>query len=764
MKPEDILDGLGHINEQMVLDAENLKKSPRRSLKIGSMAACILCGVTLLGLCAAKLWNQQEQQSKKPPEPTLPPVTSVLPQDSAEESNGEGTTPELRTLNPEDSLGSVYDYQVVARADGVYFVDPYIGLMSIDPETKTTKTILPNGPCSLAESDGSLYCLNQANGQVALVENGDVTTVATLENMGPGYPILQGVSNGYVCWQQDWNIYATSMDDGTTRKLTDVESGMMDPCGVYQGSLYGVDLSRGTLCRIDLGSGETETLWEAASDWQQGDAEGDQVRIDASIISANADMDGDRLYLEAVQTADDVQQYGYFCYELTTGELRELTTLDDSNTMLNIQNGNLYLLHTEMEENGDQVMELLCYDGETGELSVVMDHDQLAEISNIGSCSVASAASDGLYYIRNSAVPDPQPQLEGLYYYDFAAGTDILVYQSSGLYGSLVAEPDFYWQQGGSNDAGEWYENFNVVKEYCDLTYTENGVYYVDPASGVYRYIPEEERTEQLVSGIACRILNCDEGLYATCSDSGEVYEIRDGTAQLLLTLEKAQQIAVKPIAVKNGTLYWNYYVTDLTTGETETDALFRLKKSQPQILHDGKIYCLGGNGEIGYVDLTGGTESYEPLTGALGTKDDQWEVKFFDDCIIVLQRDENSSKYQVYRISYEDGSSKWLGTVMGSSVNILNLEGDTLYLEPMNDSTPIWVLGINVNTGESLPEAVKSAVFTLQDAAEVEVWQGTCYYVKRSYDTGAVTEFGTYDLETETNTTYTSSDGVVTE
>ena len=97
----------------------------------------------------------------------------------------------------------------------------------------------------------------------------------------------------------------------------------------------------------------------------------------------------------------------------------------------------------------------------------------------------------------------------------------------------------------------------------------------------------------------------------------------------------------------------------------------------------------------------------------------------------------------------------------MGSSVNILNLEGDTLYLEPMNDSTPIWVLGINVNTGET--ETVMKGE-TLQDAAEVEVWQGTCYYVKRSYDTGAVTEFGTYDLETETNTTYTSSDGVVTE
>ena len=766
MRPEDIIDGLGQVSDHMVQDALNLKKSPWRSLKWGSLAACILCGVTLLGVCAVKLLNSDRQQSLDIPEPSVSPVVSEMPQDSSEEAKPEttpGATPEMQTINPEDSLGNVLDYQVVVREDAIYFVDPYIGLMSMDPETKETKTILPNGPCSLAESDGSLYCLNQATGQVSLVENGDVTTVTMLENMGPGYPILQGVSNGYVCWQQDWSIYATSMDDGTTKMLTDAERGMMDPCGVYQGSLYGVDLSRGTLCRIDLGSGETETLWESDSDWKQGDAEENSLRMDASIISANAPMDGDRLYLEAVQTADDAQQYVYLCYELTTGELRELTTLDDSDTMLNIQNGNLYLRHTEMQENGDQVMELRCYDGETGELSVVMDHDQLAEISNIGSCRVASAALDGLFYIRNSAAADQQPQWEGLYYYDFAAGTDTLVYQSSGLYGSLVMEPDFYWQQGDFSDAGEWYEHFNVVKEYCDLTYTETGVYYVDPAEGVYRYIPEEERTEQLVSGIACRILKCDEGLYATCSDSGEVYEIQDGTAQLLLTLEKEQQIAVKPIAVKNGTLYWNYFVTNLSTGETETDALFRLKKSQPQILHDGKIYCLGGNGEIGYVDPTGGTESYQPLTGALGTKDDQWEVKFFDDCIIVLQRDENSSKYQVYRISYEDGSTEWLATVMGSSINILNLEGDTLYLEPMNEFTPIWVLGINVNTGET--ETVMYGE-TLQDAAEVELWQGTCYYVKRSYDydTGYATEFGTYDLETETNTTYVPGDSMVSE
>ncbi len=754
MKPEDILDGLGQINEQMVLDAENLKKSPRRSLEIGSIAACILCGVVLLGLCAARLWNRQDQQSQKPTEPTAPTVVSEPPQNSAEES----VTEPAETREPrvaESGQVIVNDYQMVVRDDAIYFVDPYVGLMAMDPETKTTKTILGNGTCSLVESEGSLYCLDRATRQVDLVENGDVTTLVTLEDVGPDvgpvYPFLLGVSDGYVCWRQDCTYYVQPLDSDTSTVLISQEDsgGELGVCTVYQGYFYCVKTLKGSLIRVSLTTGETETLWPP----EEGDpAAFEQVlRMTSTTgVSVIPDRNLQNLYLEAVQTVDDVRHYVYYCLDMSTDELRELTTLDDGSVTMSSWDGKLYLIHdTGLDVDGTETT-LISVDPATGETQVLLTAEQTAAFD------WWTVGSDGLYYTRY----DDQP---GIYYYSFTTGESTLVYQSSGLYGSLVMEPDFYWQQGDSSDAGEWYEHFNVVKEYCDLTYTETGVYYVDPAEGVYRYIPEEERTEQLVSGIACRILKCDEGLYATCSDSGEVYEIQDGTAQLLLTLEKEQQIAVKPVAVKNGKLYWNYFVTDLATGETKTDAMFRLKKSQPQILHDGKIYCLGGNGEIGYVDPTGGTESYQPLTGALGTKDDQWEVKFFDDCIIALQRASNSSVHQVYRISYEDGSSQWLGTVRGTSVNILNLEGDTLYLEPMNDMTPIWVLGINVDTGET--ETVMYGE-TLQDAAEVELWQGVCYYVKRSYDydTGYATEFGTYDLETETNTTYTSGDSTVSE
>lgn len=748
MKPEDILDGLGQVSDRMVLDAQNLKKTPRRSLKWGSLAACILCGVVLLGVCAAKLWNRDDQQSLKPPETTIPTVASEPPQNSAEESVTESAmTVEPRAAEPGQVI--VNDYQMVVRDDAIYFVDPYVGLMAMDPATKTTKTILGNGTCSLAESEGSLYCLDRTTRQVDLVENGDVTTLVTLEDVGPGYPFLLGVSDGYVCWRQDWTYYVQPLDSDTSTVLISQEDsgGELGACTVYQGYFYCVKTLKGSLVRVSLTTGETETLWSP----EEGDpAAFEQVlrMTSTADVSVIPDRNLQNLYLEAVQTIDDVRHYVYYCLDMSTDELRKLTTLDDGSVTMSSWDGKLYLIHdTGLDIDGTETT-LISVDPATGESQVLLTAEQTAVFD---SCAGWTVGSDGLYYTRY----DDRP---GIYYYSFTSGESTLVYQSSGLYGSLVMEPDFYWQSGDVYDVGAWYEHFNEVKDYYDLTYTEGGVYYANPSEGVYRYIPEEDRIEQVVSGTACRILKCDEGLYATCSDSGEVYEIQDGTAQLLLTLEKEQKIAVKPIAVMNGKLYWNYYVTDLSTGETETNALFRLKKSQPQIMHDGKIYCLGGNGQIGYVDPTGGTESYQPLTEALGTNANDWAVKFFDDCIIALQKTEDGTGFDVFRVAYEDGSSKHLGTVTGETMNILNMDGDTLYLEPVQDEFANGIVALNITTGESQTIMEENPVLI---GTEIQVWNGVCYSAYRELD---VMEFGTYDLKTGVESTYRADDSTVGE
>lgn len=737
MKPEDILDGLGQVSDRMVLDAQNLKKTPRRSLKWGSIAACILCGVVLLGVCAAKLWNRDDQQSLKPPETTIPTVVSEPPQNSAEESVTEpAKTREPRAAEPGQVI--VNDYQVVVRDDAIYFVDPYVGLMAMDPATRTTKTILGNGTCSLAESEGSLYCLDRATRQVNLVENGEVTTLVTLEDVGPGYSFLLGVSNGYVCWRQDWTIYEASIEDGVARKILpkDGEESGYFGCGVYQGMLYTINEVEEQLYCTALDTGETTILEPANQD-------GVKAKWTGNSIEQSVKMVGSRIYSMGYWENDETETPIGICYDLSDGSLTEVPVTEETVDM-DALGGTLYLRNDTYDNSGNC---LISYDTETGKTATVLDSDQMTALIGVGSWRMTSS---GIYYTKSVEA--------GLFYYDLSTGTSTQVYRSDGIYGSLVMEPDFYRQMGDVYDVGAWYEHFNEVKDYYDLTYTEDGVYYVDPAEGVYRYIPEEDRIEQVVSGTACRILKCDEGLYATCSDSGEVYEIQDGTAQLLLTLEKEQKIAVKPIAVMNGKLYWNYNVTDLSTGETETNVLFRLKKSQPQIMHDGKIYCLGGNGQIGYVDPTGGTESYQPLTEALGTNANDWAVKFFDDCIIALQKTEDGTGFDVFRIAYEDGSSKHLGTAPGETVNILNMDGDTLYLEPLLDEFAQGIVALNITTGESETVAEEAPLLR---GADVQVWNGVCYSAYRELD---VMEFGTYDLETGVETTYRADDSTVGE
>lgn len=737
MKPEDILDGLGQVSDRMVLDAQNLKKTPRRSLKWGSLAACILCGVVLLGVCAAKLWNRDDQQSLKPPETTIPTVASEPPQNSAEESVTESAmTVEPRAAEPGQVI--VNDYQMVVRDDAIYFVDPYVGLMAMDPATKTTKTILGNGTCSLAESEGSLYCLDRTTRQVDLVENGDVTTLVTLEDVGPGYPFLLGVSDGYVCWRQDWTIYTASIEDGAARKILpkDGEESGYFGCGVYQGMLYTINEVEEQLYCTALNTGETTILEPANQD-------GVKAKWTGNSIEQSVKMSGSRIYSMGYWENDETETPIGICYDLSDGSLTEVPVTEET-VDIDVLDGTLYLRNDTYDNSGNC---LISYDTETGETATVLDSDQMTALIGVGSWRMTSG---GIYYTKSVEA--------GLFYYDLSTGTSTRVYRSDGIYGSLVMEPDFYWQSGDVYDVGAWYEHFNEVKDYYDLTYTESGIYYVNPAEGVYRYIPEEDRIEQVVSGTACRILKCDEGLYATCSDSGEVYEIQDGTAQLLLTLEKEQKIAVKPIAVKDGKLYWNYYVTDLSTGETQTNALFRLKKSQPQILHDGKIYCLGGNGQIGYVDPTGGTESYQPLTEALGTNANDWAVKFSDDCIIALQKTEDGTGFDVFRVAYEDGSSKHLGTVTGETVNILNMDGDTLYLEHVQDEFANGIVALNITTGESQTIMEENPVLI---GTEIQVWNGVCYSAYRELD---VMEFGTYDLETGVETTYRADDSTVGE
>ena len=88
------------------------------------------------------------------------------------------------------------------------------------------------------------------------------------------------------------------------------------------------------------------------------------LRLDASMTDGTAAIDGEKLYLKAEKTTGDVQQNVCYCYDLTTGEMQEQTELESGTVTLAAQNGKLYLLHADMQENGEPSTQLLCFDGE----------------------------------------------------------------------------------------------------------------------------------------------------------------------------------------------------------------------------------------------------------------------------------------------------------------------------------------------------------------------------------------------------------------
>lgn len=750
MKPEDILDGLGHVSDRMVLDAQNLKKSPRSGMKWGSLAACILCGLILLGVCAAKLWNRDDQQSQRPAEPSAAPVVSQTPQDSAEES--------IPVEDTESAGAEISDYQVAVTENAVYFIDPRVGLLSLDPESKAVTTILPNGECSLIRSEGQVYCLNQATRSLGRVEDNDVTPLALLEDVGPGWPILLGVSDGYVCWKEDWMLYVASLEDGAVRYSLPMQNGVdsFQTCGAYQGALYCVNngggAAKGTLFRIMLDSGEKEILWEPVTEAEPGL----NLRMDGSMLDDTAWIEGDRLYLQGEwESAGDFES-SYFCYDLSSGDLRELTARESGVTSIGARGTKLYVMRTDMTYDGNTAPHYEVFDDETGDTTVLIDE---VEIKKLGTFYNWTPSDGGIYYGRVSDAEASGQDVCGLYYYDLEAKTSTRLYQGATQYSGLAIEPDWYW-----NPYGELIADNNYMFCTFDLTRSQDGIYFSEPASGIYRYDAESGEAQQVVSGIACRILDTEEGLYVTCSDTGEVYQIENGEARFLLTLEKESQIAVRPVGVKNGVLYWNWYATDLSTGETKEHPVFRARRSQPQIIRQGKAYCLGADGEIGYVDVTGGTEVYQSdWTLKRTERYGESNIRFYDDCILALQKEANG--YGVYQVSYEDGSRKRIGRVEAECVRLLNLDGETLYLEQLEESSPGRVLSMDLGTGTVQTVMNADTNSSLQYASEIRVWNGVCYdcYRALGQDIGAVLH--TYALsDGEEHTTAVGDTSEITE
>lgn len=82
-----IIEAFGGIDDDLILDAENRKRAIPLWLKYASLAACLLCAVTLFGLSLGRIFAEPEAPGEAFAEPSPSPIVSEVPaEDSAEET------------------------------------------------------------------------------------------------------------------------------------------------------------------------------------------------------------------------------------------------------------------------------------------------------------------------------------------------------------------------------------------------------------------------------------------------------------------------------------------------------------------------------------------------------------------------------------------------------------------------------------------------------------------------------------------------------
>ena len=105
------------------------------------------------------------------------------------------------------------------------------------------------------------------------------------------------------------------------------------------------------------------------------------------------------------------------------------------------------------------------------------------------------------------------------------------------------------------------------------------------------------------------------------------------------------------------------------------------------------------------------------------------------------------------------------MGTVEAEYVRLLNLDGETLYLEQLEESSPGRVLSMDLGTGTVQTVMNADTNSSLQYASEIRVWNGVCYdcYRALGQDIGAVLH--TYALsDGEEHTTAVGDTSEITE
>ena len=271
MKTDDLLDALELIGTDLVEDARGVKRSPRRWMKWGSLAACLGCAVLGLGLLASRL---PESGAASDSAASAPAVEAAETTDQSREEASSGSDCDRQEEHTFFELFWELDYDSVqaymaehpeALEDGWAGVN--INESGLDENGTSIKTIYGDQVLAINARDGVMLARvylssNQSRGVLAICKDTSRLALCAADTLG-----ISGQTVGHICDENDGLLAITGsafLDDGTGN------GGLLAGLAVCGGVEYSTRLGGDGDKRLELREDNRMYIVDSASELGEG--------------------------------------------------------------------------------------------------------------------------------------------------------------------------------------------------------------------------------------------------------------------------------------------------------------------------------------------------------------------------------------------------------------------------------------------------------------------------------------------------------------
>ena len=215
MRPDDLLDAMEYIGDDLVQEANIQRNMPRRWMRWGSIAVCLCCAAVGLGLLLGGP-RKTEGRSMAAPSPT---------------ETAKGTTPtpaptpvEENAVRPAVNSDHDRTWQDMTWEDGVLYFCDGDSLLSYHPDTGGVRRIC-NGDWSIYDTTEGAFAIASGSRELCRVTEQGLEPIGTIGTDQYETVTLLDVADGVAYWL--YRPEAMPEDDGTENVLgeTDLESG-----------------------------------------------------------------------------------------------------------------------------------------------------------------------------------------------------------------------------------------------------------------------------------------------------------------------------------------------------------------------------------------------------------------------------------------------------------------------------------------------------------------------------------------------------------